>query len=343
MKITESPKEKLIKSDGYNLYFNKDNGFTVRCGNKLEDDPQFSPMPEILDIEISKGSCMGKCPMCYKTNGQPKNPTKHMSIDTFRQILDRFEIHGVNCLTQAALGLTDTTSNPDFWLILEECRKRGIIPNFTTHGLDITPEISHKVSKLCGAVAVSIVNKEKSYDTVKMFTDTGMKQVNIHLTIYKERLNFIYKVLSDIKNDPRLSELNAIVLLTYKPKGNGCFTNLNFKEFSDLITHCDSLKINYGMDSCSCHMFEKWIKKNNREELLDYCEKCESGCFSSYISSDGFYYPCSFCEGEYKWKDGIDILSHKNFREIWNGSKNLEFRKKLMENNRKCPIFSISK
>ena len=207
---------KMFRSENYNYTFNKENGYFERWGKTFEDDPQIAPFPEILDLEISTGECKGRCNFCYKLNGQPYKETKHMSLETFKEILKRFNPG----LTQIALGLTNTTSNPDFWNILEECNKQSIIVNFTTHGLDITPEIAKRVSKLCGAAAVSIVNRDKSYNAVKLFTDEGMKQVNIHCMICKERLNFAHQLIDDIQTDERLKKLNAIVFLQYKPKGN---------------------------------------------------------------------------------------------------------------------------
>ena len=71
-------------------------------------------------------------------------------------------------LTQAALGITNIGSNPDFFPIMRRSRERGIIPNYTCHGLDVTEEVAKETAELCGAVAVSVVDKEKTYDAVKM-------------------------------------------------------------------------------------------------------------------------------------------------------------------------------
>lgn len=69
MQILETSREKLVKSADYNSYFNKETGFFARWGARKEDNPAYAPMPEILDLEISAGKCMGKCPECYKCNG----------------------------------------------------------------------------------------------------------------------------------------------------------------------------------------------------------------------------------------------------------------------------------
>jgi len=244
------------------------------------------------------------------------------------------------CTNQIAIGLTNTTSNPDFWNILEECNKREITPNFTTHGLDITPEIAKKVFKLCGAVAVSIVDKEKSYDTVKMFINTGMKQVNIHCMLSKERLEFAKQLIEDIAGkDSRLDRLNAVVFLQYKNKnGKGGHTQPTKEEFKELIDFCDNKGINYGFDSCSASLYESVANK----KFHIFSERCESGLMSAYISVDGRFYACSFAEEIGIWKDGIDVVGCIHFSDIWNSDKLNKWRNILLKNNRKCPLYNLN-
>jgi hypothetical protein len=63
--IGENKKVKFLKSDTYNYIFNKENGQFFRWGKTRDDDPLFSPFgPEILDLEISKGRCLGGCKFC---------------------------------------------------------------------------------------------------------------------------------------------------------------------------------------------------------------------------------------------------------------------------------------
>ena len=55
----------------YHDFFNKTNGFNMRFGKRLEDDPDWCALgPEIADIEIVSGKCPkinGKnCAFCYK-------------------------------------------------------------------------------------------------------------------------------------------------------------------------------------------------------------------------------------------------------------------------------------
>lgn len=347
MKIQDTMLAKRLRSDDYNFNFSKVDGTFMRWGKTYEDDPEWSPFgPEILDLEISTGACLGRCAFCYKCNGEPKAPTKHMTLETFVRIMERMP----KTLTQIAFGITDIGSNPDFFHMMTVAREvYDVIPNFTTHGLDLTDKDADRIAQLCGAVAVSIVRKDASYDAVKRLTDRGMSQVNIHFMLSRERLAKAYDLLRDIKYDPRLAKLNAVVFLQYKPKGNniGSFTSPSQTEFSQLITTCESMGIRFGFDSCSAPMYLQAIKGRPDYEKFAVCaEPCESGLFSSYINVDGRFFACSFCEGQYAgtdmdWVKGIDVLKYDSFNDIWQSPKLDKWRKVLLSNGRRCPMYNL--
>jgi hypothetical protein len=71
-------------------------------------------------------------------------------------------------------------------------------------------------------------------------------------------------------------------------------------------------------------------------------EGCESfGRFSVYINVEGGCFPCSFCEGEPGWEEGIDVLSSDFMRDIWNGTKFEEGRMRLYTKGGECPVFML--
>lgn len=163
--VAESEKGKILRSAEYNYNFNKETGMFMRWGKTQEDDPEYSPFgPEIADIEISticsgvKG--IGVCKFCYKSN-TPKG--EYMSLDTFKKLFEKLP----KTVTQIAFGIGDIEANPDMWAIFEFSREHGVIPNVTVNGEGITDEIADKLVSLCGAVACSIYDKEKSYDAIE--------------------------------------------------------------------------------------------------------------------------------------------------------------------------------
>ena len=337
LKVTDTDEFKKCKSSDYNFVFNKKNGCFARWGKDFNDDPTYGPSPEILDLEISTGKCGGKCRFCYKGNGEDIN-TYHMSLEEFKTIFHKLP----NTLGQIAYGICDIESNPDFFAMMKYAREHGVIPNYTCNGLDVTKEIAQKTAKLCGAVAVSLINKEKTYNAINLFVEAGMTQVNCHYVLSQETYDRAFNIIDDIATDPRLKGFNAIVFLQYKHKNlNSPYHSiLDVDKYTKLINYCNEKKINYGFDSCSCPMFLKSIKDDpNLKYLETMAEPCESKLFSFYINCHGIGYPCSFAEGI---EEGLNIFDCNDFiKDIWNHKISCEWRKTLLDNDRCCPIYDL--
>lgn len=349
----DNDKFKCIRSENYNFDFDKTTGFFARWGKTKDDDPTFSPFgPEILDLEISINGCPNNCSHCYKKN--QNIPPTNMSLDTYKKIIGKFDR---SPLCQIALGICGVKTNPDFIDMLKYTREKGLIPNFTLSGIDCDDNDIKEIVKYIGACAVSVYESDKNicYNTVEKFISAGIKQTNIHLLVMKENINFVYEVLNDVKNDKRLKDLNAIVLLKLKPKGRAknIFTNLSQTEYNKLFKFCFDNNISIGMDSCHAHNLELFleqsdIKKEEKENISKCIESCESfGLFSSYINYKGKYFPCSFTENEGEWKDGIDVLNFDNFlKDIWFSEKLNKYRQQSIDTRyesgcRKCLTFDI--
>jgi MoaA/NifB/PqqE/SkfB family radical SAM enzyme len=323
--ITDAEGYKSFRSPAYNYHFNKGNGLFVRWGETIEDDPQWSPYgPEIADIEISTGDCSSGCPWCYKSNGSEAG--KHMTLSTLEYVLDSLP----NTITQVALGITDADANPDFVAMLEACRERGIVPNYTTSGFGLTPEIEAATARLCGAVAVSVYphNREVAWDTVRRLVGLGMEQVNVHLLYYDANKAFVQSVLREAAD---VDGLNAVVLLGLKPKGGAeGWKPMGQQAFSELV---DGTDVRIGFDSCSAPKFEQWAAERGRHDLLKFSEPCESTLFSIYINVDGKALPCSFAEG---CEEPIEIES------AWTSPQFESFRNRLWDNQRRCPLYNLN-
>jgi len=339
---------KICRGKDYNFLFNKVTGFFARFGKTPEDDPNFSPIgPEILDCEITT-SCLGvpnknsiksPCNFCYKSN-TPNG--KYMTLETFKKVFANLP----PTIGQIAFGVdSECKTNPEWFEIFKYTREHGIIPNVTVANID--DDTADKLVSVCGAVAVSRYdNKDICYDTVKKLTDRGLKQVNIHHLAALENFDNLMETLADSKTDPRLSALNAIVILSLKKCGRGVNLNsLSQEKFSEVINYAFSNNIRIGFDSCSCHKFLSSISnlpENIRKQLGLVSEPCESNCFSLYCNVDGKAYPCSFCENISGWEDGIDIKIPVDFlKDVWYSEKTIEFRRTLINNNRACPIYKV--
>jgi len=332
--------KKVFHSQNYNYIFNLENGLFIRWGKTKEDNPSYSEFgPEILDIEIST-ICSNNCSFCYKSN-KPKG--KNMTLETFKQLFDKFP----KTLTQIAFGIGDIDANKDLWEIMDYCRKHNVIPNITINGKRMTETDYDNLVKYCGAVAVSLYDENTCYNAVQELTKRGLKQTNIHCLLADETFERCKKVMCDSLIDQRLKNLNAIVFLWLKPKGQrNIFHQLtDMNKFKELIDFAFKHNIKIGFDSCSSSNFLKAIKNHpDYKSIEEMVEPCESTLFSFYINVEGKGFPCSFSEGIY---NGIDILASKDFiKDVWFGAETVDFRQKVLNTEkdnicRKCPLYNL--
>jgi len=344
---------KKMTSTDYNWVFDTDTGFFARWGQTKQDDPQLSPIgPEILDIEVST-ICHGPgkpCKWCYKSN---TSVGKNMSLDTFKNILDK--ISETRNLMQIAFGIGDIDSNPDLYAMFEYSRSKKIVPNVTINGWRMNSEHFDKLASLCGAVAVSHYDNEHCADAVKALTDRGMDQVNIHKLLSNETLEECYRLIDFVKTDSRMEKLNAIVFLLLKPKGkrNTLTAITSLEAYRDLFKYALNKGVQFGMDSCSG---PNLLKATEGLGLFDpiSVEPCESTLFSLYINVDGDVFPCSFTEGQPGWEQGISVVDKEDFMDVWYDIRLRQWRDKLLASStacltcqfragcRSCPEFDIT-
>ena len=328
---------RVYRSPDYNWVLNLKTGAFDRWGRTVEDNPPFSPIgPEILDLEISAGGdCIGNCPFCYKCNGGD-GPTLNMTLPEFQTILDKMPSN----LTQIAFGIMNIGTNPSFFDMMEYARTKLIVPNYTMHGLDLTEYFVRRTASLCGAVSVSMVSEEPTFDAVRRLTEAGMRQVNIHFMLSEETYDQAVSTVLKAGYDPRLRDLNAIVFLQYKPKGRSpeAFTPIKtVKAYRQLMDLCREREIGIGFDSCSAPMFCSSLDQKHFEQYSEYIEPCESALFSSYINCSGIFFPCSFMEGRGDWESGLDVLRCDNFlSDIWNHTRTKNWRSLLLSSSNSC-------
>lgn len=340
MKLFETEKLKMVRSSNYNYNFDKITGEFQRWGKTFEDDPQFAPSPEIADFEVTT-KCSHGCRFCYKSNTEFGH---NMTFKTFKKIFDKLP----KTITQIAFGADATaTANPELIKIMKYSRKNGIIPNITVAKL--SDKTATALAEVCGAVAVSrYENKLDCYNTIKNLNAAGLKQVNIHLLVSEQTIDWIYETFNDYLNG-NIPGLNAIVLLGLKKKGRGTGYNiLSQEEYSKVINFALDNNIPIGSDSCSGpKLVNSIINHKDFHKIYKSIDPCESTCFSLYIDEKGKFYPCSFMPKTEGWEDGIDMNSISDFsKDVWYNEKTVKFRNSLVNNKdcngcRNCPVFEI--
>lgn len=345
MKVIDTEEMKKIYSEDINLVFRKKDGLTMMWGPNEET---YSPIgPFIADIEVTT-SCRGikvngkykVCDFCYKAN----NPNgTYMQLDTYKKVLNNLNQN--NTITQVALGLdSEAETNPDLENILQHTRELGIVPNATVASL--TEEKANMLLNYVGAIAVSrYEDKNVCYNTIKLLTDNGLDQTNMHIMLSAQTYDWVLETLEDIGSDERLNALNAIVFLSLKHKGRGkSFNSLTQEQFEHIYKICTDRNISFGFDSCTAHKVIAAAKKyGDYDKMKDLIEPCESyGSFSSYVNVEGKYFPCSFVEGEKDWEEGIDLSKDIDFiKDCWYNDTLVKYRNLSLACGRKCVHFNI--
>jgi len=355
--VVDTPKLKVLKSSNYNFLFHKQSGFFARWGTTKEDDgdPNLG-LPEILDFEVStkcagvamKGGKASPCAFCYKSNN---NTGSYMSTENFTKVIDKMP----KSLTQCALGIGNV-DQPNLFELMDVLIDRDIVPNLTINGDRMTPEIYDNLASRCGAIAVSYYDKDLTFNAVyELATVRKMTQINIHFFLSEETYEKGLQLIEDAKTDPRMKNLNAIVFLSAKLRGNAKkndFHILSQEKYNIIAKKGHDSGINIGMDSCSA--FKTLIAYKdvpNFEQLKDSVEPCESGIYSSYINKDGYYFPCSFTEGidhgevVGDWREGINVLECDDFlKDVWFAEKTRKASTEVMRCrncSKSCSIFEI--
>ena len=290
----------------YHFLADPESGVTFRWGKTLGENPLFAPVPELADISISN-RCSKGCSFCYK-NSTPDG--KMMRVEEYCLVLDSLCSPEYGTVFQVAIGGGEPLEHPDFFRIVDETVKRGIVLNFTTNGDLITKEICSSLKGKVGAMAVS-ASSLSELKRIRRVIDCaeGMK-VNVHYILSKESIVDATRIVKGTYNE-LLRGVNAVVFLTYKPAGRGS-ERLLLRYGDDLDVFVNTVKgsktiCKIGFDACFVPMLIRG--KAVRNEMVDVCE---GGFFSVYVDEKMNVSPCSFSGG----RDAYS-LKEFGFYDIW--------------------------
>ncbi len=326
----------IIKDKKYNFKsaFDTETGAYVRTGILDENgrdtgvDPFMASYPHLIDVGIMGHCIHGKTGLCakagvgcYQSGMIVEQP--NMSIDDFRWIAEQSKD---KCNQFALGGRGDPDQHEHFKEILKICRKNNLVPNFTTSGYGMTPELAELCKIYCGAVAVSWYRSDYTLKAIQMLLDAGVK-TNIHYVLGK---NSIDESIDRLKNNDFPKGINAVIFLLHKPAGQGTKANMleasdpKVAEFFAEVDKRHPFKV--GMDSCNVPGAINFCKSILPESL----DTCEGGRYSCYIGADMIMVPCSF-DQEKRYEVSLRKMS---ILEAWNSETFESFRNKM---RKACP------
>ena len=314
--------------------FDTETGTYVRTGVLDKDgkdtgiDPFMASFPHLIDVGVMGHCIHGKTGLCvkagigcYQSGLIVEQP--NMTIEDFRWIAEQCK---GRCNQLALGGRGDPDQHEHFEELLKITRDNNLVPNFTTSGYGMTPELAVICKKYCGAVAVSWYRSDYTLKAIQMLLDARVK-TNIHYVLGN---NSIDEAILRLKTSDFPSGINAVIFLLHKPAGQGTKDNMlsindpRVKEFFELIDKRYSFKV--GMDSCNVPGAIN-LCKNILPESLD---TCEGGRFSCYIGADMTMVPCSFDQNK-KYQVS---LKNMTIEEAWNSEQFELFRKHMRD---ACP------
>ena len=303
-------------------------GILDDSGNDTGVDPFMASYPHLIDVGIMGHCIHGKTGLCAKAGiGCYQNglliEKPNMSVEYFRWIAEQSK---GRCNQFALGGRGDPDQHEHFEEILKICRDNVLVPNFTTSGYGMTPEIAKLCKQYCGAVAVSWYRSSYTLGAIQMLLDAGVR-TNIHYVLGQ---NSIGEAIDRLKNNDFPAGINAIIFLLHKPAGQGTKTNVlsvddpRVAEFFAQLDRRHPFKV--GMDSCNVPGAIQFCKSILPESL----DTCEGGRFSCYIGADMTMVPCSFDQ-----KKCYEVSLHDmTIEEAWNSEPFERFRNKMRQ---ACP------
>ena len=327
----------LIHDKKYNFkyMFDTETGAYLRTGIMDEHgkdtgvDPFMGSFPHLIDVGIMGHCIHGKTGLCvkagigcYQSGLLIEKP--NMRYEDFESIVEQCK----GKVNQFALGgRGDPDQHGDFEKILKLCRENNIVPNFTTSGYGMTPEIAALCKQYCGAVAVSWYRSEYTLAAIKMLLEAGVK-TNIHYVLGNNSIN---EAITRLKEHTFPEGINAVIFLLHKPAGLGTQEHVLSpadprvaKIFAAISTGKHPHKV--GMDSCCV----PGLVNFGSGVIYEALDTCEGARYSCYISADMKLLPCSF---DQNGKYAVSLRNH-TIAEAWNSEEFEAFRKPLRN---RCP------
>lgn len=303
-------------------------GILDKNGNDTGVDPFMASYPHLIDVGVMGHCIHGKTGLCskagigcYQSGMLVEKP--NMSVENFKWIAEQSK---GRCNQFALGGRGDPDQHEHFEELLKICRENMLVPNFTTSGYGMTPEIAALCKQYCGAVAVSWYRSKYTLDAIKMLLDAGVK-TNIHYVLGK---NSIDEAIDRLRKNDFPAGINAVIFLLHKPAGQGTAANVlqvNDPRVEAFFSELDKRHpFKVGMDSCNVPGAIRFCKAVLPESL----DTCEGGRYSCYISADMVMVPCSF-DQEKRYEVS---LQNTTIEDAWNSEAFEQFRSKM---HNACP------
>jgi hypothetical protein len=244
------------------------NGKTVR--QKIDPSrpitaPRFA---EIEDVAINS-KCFANCPYCYTSatkSGNNFDDIVGKALDVWGSVSQNerpFQI--------AIGGAGESTIHPDWVPFVKTVREMGIVPNYTTNGMHLTPKVVNGTVDYCGGVAISYHPHLKeifnsSIKKLSFITRKGLK-LNTHLIIGDQKSLFDAQAIYETYKD----EIDYFVMLPYQVAGRATSIETD-QTWKEMFIWIDSLPLNRQKQFAFGALFYEWMLQNQIPLKIDIYE-----------------------------------------------------------------------
>lgn len=218
---------------------------------------------------------------------------------------------------QIAIGGGEPTGHPEFVGILQETRKLGTVPNYTTAGHIFKPEIIAATNRFCGGVAITyhrFKGLEWFKTTYQRWAEALTCQLNIHVIADKDAarsLDELAAFQSEIKR-----KLNVVLLAYYPDVGRASMDMIMTRRvYSNDLPSSIRNAIHRGMGiAFSEGLLPYFLSRPEIGVNTTFATRSE-GVYSCYVDPRGFMWQSSFHAPREKPED--QSLFHVSPQKLW--------------------------
>lgn len=292
-------------------------------------NPHIAGYPIRLMIEPTN-LCNLKCPLCPTGNGTLGRPKGKMSLSNYKMIIDQVGEY----VTHIYLwNYGEPFINKDIFEMVSYAKRKKIYVAISTNGhfLNTSEEREKLINSHLDNLIVALDGA--SEETFKKYRRQGSFSAvteNLKALILKKREMNSSLPLIEIQfivmkhNQHEIGKIKEVALRLGADK-----LTLKFLGIGDPAQNIDP---QYLPD-------EKFIRSSFKKRKNDKLDK--NGCpflwMSSVIDWDGDVVPCCY-DPHANYKFGNLFTEGLTFKEIWNGKKYIDFRKRVLHNKKSIPI-----
>ncbi len=333
----------LQKKKDFILKAFKRNGFfgLINAGKRFFEQNQFKEKtgynPTALQVEVTT-ACNLNCAMCEHTFMKEKG--EHLNLSEFKKLIDKNKNIQVVNLT----GIGEALLNPEFMKMIEYTKKKGLYVWFNDNFTLLDEKKAEKMLDLkVDFIVVSLDGATKeTYEKIRNGADFNKVIANfkkLRELRDKRKMNKPKLGINSVVIKENYHEIEKLVKLAKELKAdNLMFTAIIMSSNTGKLSlwNLEPEKVKPELEKAKKTAEELQVKVFSWPEI-ELKKSSNTGCaypwVNPYIASNGDVIPCCFipqmADARMNEENVMGNIKQESLKEIWNGKKYREFRKKI--------------